>query len=540
MVEEPRGEGYSVALVNGKLEAHFTKRWLDDALRIKTQQSLELNRWYHVVVTYDGSRLAAGTKIYIDGEEAAIDVLLDELNQSFQTKEPLRLGTGGGTESRFNGLLDDVRVYSRELDPAEARILSASATPWEIVSKPQTDRSAAEKEKLRAYFIAAAAPNEIREAITALRNAREARKKFFDAIPTVMVMEEMPTQRDAFVLARGQYDKKGDKVGPGVPAVLPALRTPVANAPGSPSRLDLARWIVSPDNPLTARVAVNRIWQLHFGTGLVKTAEDFGTQGDYPSHPELLDWLAAEFVRSGWDVKHMHKLIVTSATYRQSSRVTREEGSRLLARFPRSRLSAEMIRDLALFASGLLVEQPGGPSVKPYQPPGLWNELSGTGDYEPDTGDKLYRRSLYTFWKRTVAPPTLAAFDTSGRETCWVRETRTNTPIQALTLLNDVTYVEAARLLAERVLKEATSLDERLKLAFRRVTAREPTENELGVLRRGLERHLADYGKDPASAATVLRAGESKADPKIDRAELAAYLAICRLIMNLDEAVTRE
>jgi Protein of unknown function (DUF1553)/Protein of unknown function (DUF1549)/Concanavalin A-like lectin/glucanases superfamily/Planctomycete cytochrome C len=544
MAEEPRADGYSIHLIGGKLQVHLTKRWLDDALRVTTDRPLQMDRWYHVVVTYDGSRLAAGTKIYVDGEEAGTDVLLDELNQSFQTKEPLRLGTGGGPDSRFHGLLDDVRVYSRALEPAEARILSAAATPGEIVAKPRAARTAAELEKLRAYFISAAAPSDIREAVERLREAREQRKKFYDSIPTVMVMEEMPTPRDAFVLARGQYDKKGDKVGPGVPAVLPGLKTPVADAPGSPNRLELAGWIVSPDNPLAARVAVNRMWQLHFGTGLVKTAEDFGTQGDYPSHPELLDWLATEFVKSGWDVKHMHKLIVTSATYRQSSAIRNSQSidpdNRLLSRFPRSRLSAEMIRDQALFASGLLVEQEGGPSVKPYQPPGLWNELSGTGDYEPDTGDKLYRRSLYTFWKRTVAPPTLAAFDTSGRETCWVRETRTNTPIQALTLLNDVTYVEAARVLAERILRDAMRTDERLALAFQLVTARSPHDSELSVLRRGFDHQLSDYRNDRAAAKKILRVGEAQADSKFDPAELAAYTSICRLILNLDETVTRE
>jgi len=544
MVEEPRGEGYSVQLVNGKLQVHLTKRWLDDALRIATQRLLELGRWYHVVVTYDGSRLAAGTKIYVDGEEAGTDVLLDELNQSFQTKEPLRLGTGGGPDSRFHGLVDEVRVYSRALEPAEARILSAAATPGEIVAKPRAARTAAESEKLRAYFLATVAPADIRDAVERLREVREQRKKFYDDIPTVMVMEEMTTPRDAFVLVRGQYDKKAEKVAPGVPSVLPGPRTAVAHAPDSPNRLEFARWLVAPENPLTARVAVNRMWQLHFGVGLVKTAEDFGTQGDYPSHPELLDWLATEFVRSGWDVKHMHKLIVTSATFRQSSAMLNspsvDPDSRLLSRFPRSRLSAEMIRDQALFASALLIEQQGGPSVKPYQPPGLWNELSGTGDYEADTGDKLYRRSLYTFWKRTVAPPTLAAFDTSGRETCWVRETRTNTPIQALTLLNDVTYVEAARVLAERVMREADGADERLTLAFRRVTARIPTDAELRILRSGLDRHLTEFRQDPEAAARLLRVGESKSDAQIHVSELAAYAAVCRLILNLDEAITRE
>jgi hypothetical protein len=308
-------------------------------------------------------------------------------------------------------------------------------------------------------------------------------------------------------------------------------------------------------------VAVNRLWQLHFGTGLVATGEDFGTQGAYPSHPEMLDWLATEFARTGWDVKAMHKLIVTSATYRQSSSAERgmrnaerpsvphsefrvprlaDPDNRLLSRFPRYRLSAEMIRDQALFAGGLLVEQQGGPSVRPYQPAGLWDELSGTGDYVPDTGEKLYRRGLYTYWKRTAPPPGLSAFDATARETCWVRETRTNTPLQALNLLNDVTYVEAARKLAERVLREGTSVDDRLALAFRRVTARGPTDAERAVLRRALERQLADYRADPAAARKLLKVGESKTDPRLDAVEVAAYAGVCRLILNLDESVTKE
>jgi hypothetical protein len=351
-----------------------------------------------------------------------------------------------------------------------------------------------------------------------------------------MVMEEMPTPRDSFVLQRGQYDRRGEKVTPGMPESLGA-------PPRAANRLDLAKWLVSADNPLTARVAVNRIWQLHFGKGLVRTSEDFGTQGDFPSHPELLDWLATEFVRSGWDLKRMHRLIVTSAVYRQSSHVdndVKDLDNRLLSRFPRNRLSTEMIRDQALFISGLLVERQGGPSVKPYQPAGLWDELSGTGDYTPDHGEKLYRRSLYTFWKRTVAPPTLAAFDAAGRELCWVRETRTNTPIQALTLLNDVTFVEAARKLAERVMREAKSPDDRLTLAFRTVVSRSPTEAESSVLRRGLDRQLAEFRKNPAAAKKLLKVGESATDSKLDQAEVAAYTEICRLILNLDEAITRE
>jgi hypothetical protein len=536
--EERRAEGYGVHLVNGRVQVHLTKRWLDDALRVETERRLETDRWYHIAVTYDGSRGPAGVKVYLDGAEAKTTTLLDELNQTFQTKEPFRIGSGGGPGSRFNGLVDEVRVYGRVLEPAEARILSAAASVGEIVAKPAADRTPAEAEKLRAFFLATTAPDPIRTAHAELQAARDERKRFVDALPTVMVMEEMPTPRATHVLIRGQYDRPGDPVTAAAPAAL-------SNATRGGTRLDLANWLVRPDHPLTARVAVNRVWQLHFGTGLVATGEDFGTQGEYPSHPELLDWLATEFVRTGWDVKALHKLIVTSATYRQSSRVAkttpaRDPDNRLLSRFPRYRLSAEMIRDQALFVSGLLVEREGGHSVKPYQPAGLWDELSGAGDYVPDKGENLYRRSLYTYWKRTAPPPGLSAFDATARETCWVRETRTNTPLQALTLLNDVTYVEAARKFAERVLHSGANPDDRLAFAFRCATARTPTDAERTVLRRSLERHLVDYRSDPAAASKVLKVGESAADGRLDEVELAAYAAVCRLILNLDEGVTKE
>jgi hypothetical protein len=311
-------------------------------------------------------------------------------------------------------------------------------------------------------------------------------------------------------------------------------------------RLALARWLVDPRNPLTARVAVNRLWQMLFGTGLVKTVDDFGSQGEPPSHPELLDWLATEYMRLGWDTKALLKLIVTSATYRQSSRATpqllaRDPENRLLARGPRVRLSAEAIRDQALFASGLLVEQLGGPSVKPYQPPGLWKELTGGEDYEPDSGESLYRRSLYTFWKRTVAPPTMMTFDASGRETCSVRETRTNTPLQALALLNDVTFLGASRLLAQRMLSEGgSSTADRLTHGFRLVLARRPAPAEMAVLEEGLKTHLARYRADPQSAWRLLDIGEHSAAAPADAPELAAHAAIASLLLNLDEAITNE
>jgi hypothetical protein len=353
-------------------------------------------------------------------------------------------------------------------------------------------------------------------------------------------MEEMPVPRDTFVLTRGEYNRRGEKVNPGVPASLPPLSPGVAN-----DRLGFARWLVSPVNPLTARVAVNRYWQMYFGNGLVKTVDDFGSQGEWPSHPELLDWLATEFVRSGWDVKALQKTIVTSATYRQSSNVApalrqKDPENRLLARGPRGRLPAELIRDQALAVSGLLVEKVGGPSVRPYQPAGLWKELTGAEEYVQGHGEDLYRRSMYTFWKRTVAPPAMITFDAAPRETCVVRESRTNTPLQALILMNDVTFVEAARGLAQRALKEQKDPDGRIELLFRLVLARRPREAERKVLLDALEHHRAHYQKERDRALRLLAVGESRRDDTLDVSELAAYTAVASVILNLDETITRE
>ncbi len=298
-------------------------------------------------------------------------------------------------------------------------------------------------------------------------------------------------------------------------------------------------------NPLTARVAVNRDWQMLFGTGLVKTVDDFGSQGEAPSHPELLDWLATEFIRSGWDSKATLRLIVTSATYRQSSRLTpqilaRDPENHLLARGPRLRLTAEMIRDQALYLGALLVERIGGPSVKPYQPPGLWSELTDD-KYVQDHGPDLYRRGLYTFWKRTIPPPMMAAFDAPARETCIVRETRTNTPLQALSVLNDVTFIEAARAFAEQILKApAASAEMRLSAAFQAATGRRPKPAELAILLRSLDVQRNRFRSDPASASALLESGESRPDPSLDSVELAAYTAVAQLILNLDETITKE
>jgi hypothetical protein len=326
-----------------------------------------------------------------------------------------------------------------------------------------------------------------------------------------------------------------------VPAVLPPLPRGAKN-----NRLGLARWLVDPANPLTARVAVNRFWQMYFGTGIVKTVEDFGSQGEWPANPELLDWLATEFVRTGWNVKALQKTIVMSATYRQSSKgtpelVQRDPENRLLARGPRFRLPAEAVRDQALAVAGLLVEKLGGPSVKPYQPAGLWKELSGGEDYRQDAGEGLYRRSLYTFWKRASPPPMMVNFDAAGREACTVREARTNTPLQALDLMNDVTFVEAARVLAQRMMKEGGDTPEsRIAFAFRLATARVPNEHERSVLLNGFRYDVDRFRSDPEAARKLLAEGSTARDASLDQNELAAYATVASLILNLDETVTRQ
>lgn len=404
-----------------------------------------------------------------------------------------------------------------------------------------------------------AGPGPDKDGLTAkLAERKEAQAALDKQIPTSMVMQEMAQPRDTFVLVRGQYDKFGEKVLPGVPAFLPPLPEGTPN-----NRLGLAQWLVAPGHPLTARVTVNRYWQMVFGTGLVKTAEDFGSQGERPSHPELLDWLAVELqtpvhsprlgVEHPWNVKSLVKRIVMSATYRQSSVVTPEllaqdPENRLLARGPRHRLPAEFIRDQALAVSGLLNDRIGGPSVSPYQPPGIWEELASRADgknwtaqeYVQSHGPDLYRRSMYTFWKRTAPPPSLVTFDAPDRETCVVRRARTNTPLQALVLMNDPTYVEASRKLAERILTQGgASTEDRLAFAFRLATARQPRDRELEVLKTVLQRQRGIFRQNTEAASRLLSVGEAPRDDRLDAAELAAWTMVASAILNLDETLTK-
>lgn len=404
-----------------------------------------------------------------------------------------------------------------------------------------------QERKLKSHFLRSVCPTtdavldpliKSKEAVSAVR------AKLDQSIPASMIFRDAPTPRPAFVMLRGQYDKPGAQVEPGTPAALPRL-----NATTRPTRLDFARWIVARENPLTARVYVNRLWQQFFGNGLVKTANDFGLQGESPSHPDLLDWLAAEFRDGGWDIRAMVRLIVTSAAFRRSSQATpallqSDPENRLLARGPRFRLDAEDIRDNALFLSGLLDPTLGGKGVKPYQPDNIWEPVAFTGSntqhYKRDTGKALYRRTLYTFYKRTAPPPYLSNFDAPNREQPCSRRDRSNTPLQALQLLNDTQHVEAARIFAERIITEGgASAAERLGFAFRTVLARSPTAAELAVMENELSVHRDRYANSPDDAKKLLAIGDAKAKSNLPPREVAAYALVVSMLLNLDETLTR-
>ena len=501
------------------------------AIQVRTRERIKFGEWTHVVMSYDGSGKAAGLAIYADGVRLGVDVVRDALAGSIATDGALTIGRGA-LGPPFIGQIDDLRLYNRALTALEAADLAINHRSRAILSGINGKPSKLQADYLREYFLTYAAPDALRATQRELVALQMQRADVQKPIPTAMVMGELEKPRQTFVLARGDYRNQTEKVQPGVPAMLPPLE------PGAPlNRLALAKWLVQPGHPLTSRVAVNRFWQMYFGYGIVKTQEDFGVQGEPPVHPELLDWLATEFVRTGWDVRAMQRLIVTSATYRQSSQVTpalldKDPENRLLARGPRFRLPAEMIRDTALAVSGLLNDEIGGPSVLPYQPAGLWEELAfGDGfsaqTYEQSHGKDLYRRGMYTFWKRTAPPASLATFDAPDREKCTGRRALTNTPLQALVLLNDPTYVEAARALAERTLLEGGKDEKaRLDYAFRLATSRKPTGKERGVLQKLLETQLKSFGQNAQAATKLVAVGESSRDKRLNPTELAAWTTV--------------
>lgn len=533
--EDAAFRGYSLVLDNGRAVFSLVHFWPGNAIRVLTRELVPPGGWTNIAVTYDGGSRAAGLHIYLNGVLAPVDIIRDNLTRDIGYRG--EWGDSGSPElalgARFRdvgfkgGTVDELLVFDRELTQLEIAATEGFELPTSVPAK------------FEHYLLRE--DEQYRAVLKELQALRITENDLVSQVRQIMVMRELPQSRPTYVLRRGAYDAPGEKIEPDTPASILAFPR---DAPRN--RLGLARWLVDDRNPLTARVTVNRLWQMFFGRGLVTTAEDFGSQGQPPTHPQLLDWLARHFMQSGWNVKELCKLIVLSATYRQSTvprdltLYVEDPGNRLLARGPRYRLPAEQIRDNVLAVSGLLVRKIGGPSVMPYQPAGLWEE-SGTGkSYVQSHGEGLYRRSLYTFWRRTSPPPNMTTFDAVSREVCIARREQTATPLQALVLLNDPQFVEAARVLAEKLIKqEGSTVESRLETAFRMLTSRAASAREreiLLTLYRDQHTHFASAVKE---AEVFLAVGETPRDSKVDPTDLAATTMVVRLLFNFDECVTK-
>ncbi|MCA9266201.1 MAG: DUF1553 domain-containing protein, partial [Planctomycetales bacterium] len=532
--------GYdTIVLDDFRLKVHLIDTWPNNALAVTTKSAVPKDKWFHLTVSYDGSRQAEGIHLWLDGRPLALNFEQRNLSGSLLTDQPLRLGRRS-TALYFDGSIADVRFYTQSLTAEQdARMLRRdlharlAGQPLTADTIPPTVRE----------YLKSQQNHELQEQLQTLRSARES---LANSVQTTMIMRDRSEYRPTYLLRRGQYDlpDESEALWPQLPEFLGELPT---DAPRN--RLGLAHSLIQPDHPLVARVMVNRIWQRMFGRGIVPTPDNFGVQGDPPSHPELLDWLAIHFIESGWDVKQLHKMIALSATYRQSARSSaelqaRDPYNRLLARGPRHRLPAELVRDNALAVSGLLSSKIGGPSVKPYQPAGLWDELAGGangGPYQVADGPDLYRRSLYTFRKRTVSHPTLGTFDAPSWEICQAKRPTTNTPLQALALLNDLTYVEAAAHLAVRMQSESSvsaSASDRIRLGFELALLRSPSDQELSTLEAGFAKYADFYRSRPESAKQFLSQGKSQVADDRKTPELAALATIAAVILNLDETIT--
>ncbi|MDB5345938.1 MAG: Planctomycete cytochrome [Schlesneria sp.] len=544
-MDKPEGyQGWDMWVQQRRVGMHMVSRWPNDALKVVSQAQLKPNEWTHVGITYDGSSKAVGVKIYFNGILQQTNVEADKLSNSIRTTVPFRIGERSAGQPASGAGVQDLRLYKRNLTAAEIEGLAKVTRFGGILAKAAEQRTDAEKNEVYPWWLGAydAAFQERTTKVAAL----EAEQNAIKSRGTIAhVMQEKSEEAMAYILFRGEYDKRRDPVKPATPtAVLPFPEAYPRN------RLGLAKWLLEPNHPLTTRVTVNRFWQELFGTGLVRTSGDFGIAGELPSDQELLDWMAVEFRESGWDMKKFYKLIVTSATYRQSAVVTKDKlekdpANRFMSRGPRFRMDAEVIRDYALAASGLLVPKLGGPSVKPYQPEGVWEAVamigSNTRDYRRDAGENLYRRSMYTFIKRAAPPASMEIFNAPARELCTVRRERTDTPLQALVTLNDVQFVEAARHLAQSILKDATATDDvtRLNTLAKRLLARPFRTDEMPIVQNSLKDLREFYQSHPEDAKKLVAEGESKADPTVDPALLAAWTMLTNEILNLDEVLNK-
>ena len=526
--------GYELLLEDGRLSFALIHMWPGDALRVVAVDELPVDRWVHVTATYDGSCQAKGARLYVDGKSQAVEIVRDKLTRNVTYE---RVGVQLTIGERFRdrgfkeGAVDEFRVYDRALTGLEVEAIAASHD-----LEPSISLQGVDDEQLLEYFIAVV-DGPSKDLAGRLREARKAYHAALDPTPELMVMRAMDAPRQTYLLERGAYDALGQPVESRFPTVFGTIEID-----GDRDRLALAKWLAHPDHPLTARVQANRLWQAAFGFGLVATPEDFGSQGALPTHPELLDWLAAELRERGWSNKFILRRLVTSATYQQSSipsaaALTADPDNRLLSRSPVRRRSAEMIRDAALAVSGLLVRDVGGKPVKPYQPAGVWKEVSGQ-TYQPDAGAGLYRRSLYTIWKRTAPPPGMVTFDAANREACVIQREITNSASQALLLLNDVQYVEAARYMMQDAASQEVG-EAFFRRMFRRVLSREPTTAEMDALIRLYDEQLAYYRETPTAADALLGYGESEFKSDMPKPAAAALTVTALVLLNFDEAVMR-
>jgi hypothetical protein len=534
--------GWDLFLSEGRPTVHIVDQYPDKALKVTANERLSSGRWHHVMAVFDGRREGADAlALYVDGLKAEVQVNNNSLGTNILTDVPFRLGArsdkSGPADVLSGGkvFLQDVRFYDKALAPRDVARLALSG----LARSP----SLAKAEDIKdAYLDAYDTRSQNLQAELATQESEKEMIRQRGAI-TLVMEEKTDTKPTAYVLLRGSYTAKGDEVSAATPASLPAM-----SADEPRNRLGLARWMVSRQNPLVARVQVNRLWSQIFGTGIVETTEDFGVMGSRPSDQNLLDWLAVEFMDSGWDFRHIVKTIVMSSTYRQSEAVSPEKLekdplNKLLSRGPRSRLDAEEIRDQALAVSGLLVDTVGGPPVKPYQPENVWEAVamkeSDTRIYKQDTGSALYRRSLYTYWKRTAAPPNMEILNAPSRETFCTRRERTDTPLQALVTLNDTQFVEAARHLAARAIRSSDKFDFRLDHITEPLMGRTLAPEERAVMRQMEEDFRKSYQATPSDAKALLAVGESKTDQKIPPADLAAWTLVASEILNLDETLTK-
>ncbi len=537
--------GWDLWLEESRVASHIIQEWPSKALKVATKSPLKDKQWTHVFVTYDGSRKPSGVKIYFDGVEQPLNVTADSLNETdtIQTEHPLHIGHRSKAPLTDEIAISDVRIYERALTPQRLREMKFAGRFNYLTSRnagniDDKDRSSLQRDWMEMFDPA-------HQSLMQAKRDLESEKEAIKTRGTIAhVMHEKDTEAMAYILARGDYDKRNGEVRPHTPDILPAMKEDLPK-----DRLGLAKWTITGDHPLTARVAVNRFWQEVFGAGLVSTTGDFGITGELPSHPELLDWLAVEFREGGWDIKSMYKLMVMSNAYQQSAKTTPEKieidpANRLVSRGPRFRMDGEMVRDTALAASGIMTTKMGGPSVKPYQPANIWEVVgmpgSTTRNYKQDTGEDLYRRSVYTFWKRFAPPPALEIFNAPTRENCVVKRERTNTPLQALVTLNDTQFVEAARYLSEQGMKvSGGEFSVQLDYMTTRLISRRFNEAEQQIAQESWNNLKAYYEANPTQAEELLHVGEHQSPAELNKVELAAWTMLTNELMNLDEVLCK-